>query len=246
MSSHTLQAAFFSQIADPQALRAIFEAVPDVYFFVKDRQSRLMAASSTILARLGMKSEAEFIGKMDADVFPPLVAKAYREDDQLVFRTGKPLVDRMELWYDESRQLDWCLTTKMPLRDAHGKVVGLMGLTRKDAGRQALSEQGDAAKAATFLRENVHRVMSTAELARAMSLSERSLNRKINLAYGVSPYELMLRSRVQAAAEALVKTNASLSEIALAYGFCDQSTFTQHFRRRLGVTPRQFRLRHQS
>lgn len=53
----------------------------------------------------------------------------------------------------------------------------------------------------------------------------------------------MLRLRIQSAAEALVKTAAGISEIAIDHGFCDQSAFTQQFRKRTGMTPRQFRLR---
>jgi AraC-like DNA-binding protein len=243
MTSKQVQSAFFAQIADPQALRGIFEHLPDVYFFVKDRDSRLMAASSNILARLGMKTEAEFIGKSDEEVFPPLVAAAYRADDQQLFRTGKPLINRLEMWYDEKRNLDWCLTTKVPLRGRNGKIIGLMGITRRDAGRGESLIEGEAGRAAAYLRKNTHRVMTTQELAKAVASSERTLNRKINEAFGVSPYEFMLRTRIQASAEALMGSGASIADIALQHGFCDQSTFTQHFRKRMGMTPRRFRLR---
>ena len=67
---------------------------------------------------------------------------------------------------------------------------------------------------------------------------------RIRQSLGITRYELMLRIRVQKAAEALVETSESIIEIALAHGFCDQSTFTQHFRKRMGMTPREFRVRH--
>jgi AraC-like DNA-binding protein len=241
MSPQALQSTFFNQLADPAALRAIFEHLPEVYFFVKDRDSRLIAASCTILARLGMRHEHEFVGKLDTDVFPPQVAAAYRADDLRVFRTGRPLINRLEVWYDEGRNLEWCLTTKMPLRDRSGRIIGLMGITRRDAGRLQPMVEGVAGRAAMFLRHNTHRVLSVHELARAVGVSERTLNRKINEAFGVSPYEFMLRTRIQAAAEALLQGAESIASIALAHGFCDQSTFTQHFRKRMGMTPRQFR-----
>jgi len=53
------------------------------YFFVKDRESRLMAASRTIFGRLGRGSEAELLGARDEDLFPPHVARGYRDDDML-------------------------------------------------------------------------------------------------------------------------------------------------------------------
>jgi AraC-like DNA-binding protein len=244
MTAKQLQSSFFAQLADPQALRLMFEHLPEVYFFVKDRDSRLIAASSNILSRLGMKHEHEFVGKLDSEVFPPHVAAEYREDDLRVFRSGKPLIHRLELWYDPTRTLDWCLTTKVPLFGAKGKVIGLMGITKRDADRSALQPHSDVERAKAYLRANTGRVITTAELAAKIGVSKRSLNRKVNEALGISPYELTLRLRVQAAAEALVKDTASIAEVALAHGFCDQSTFTQHFRKRMGTTPRQFRLRH--
>jgi AraC-like DNA-binding protein len=56
----------------------------------------------------------------------------------------------------------------------------------------------------------------------------------------------MLRMRIQAAAEALARTHDSIDRIAFAHGFCDQSAFTQQFRKRTGLTPRQFRSRHRT
>ena len=59
---------------------------------------------------------------------------------------------------------------------------------------------------------------------------------------GISPYELGLRHRIQSAAEAIAKTSTPIIEIAIEHGFCDQSAFTQQFKKRTGLTPRQFRI----
>lgn len=240
-----LQREFFSRMADPQAFRHIFRHLPDVYFFVKAANGRMIAASPTILSRLGFRSEAEFIGKTDHEVFPKHLADAYTADDALVLRTGRPLVDRLEIWYDESRRLDWCVTTKVPLQGRDGAVIGLMGITRRDQERSGLRPATDASRAVEYLRTHAARAVPTAELARHLGLSQRTLHRKVQEAFGVPPYELALRIRIQKAAEALLlTTRADIAHTALAHGFCDQSAFTHHFRRRMGTTPRQFQLRH--
>ncbi len=244
MTSHRLQSEFFARLADPQALREIFEHLPDVYFFVKDRAGRMIAASSTILRRLGMNSEADFIGRTDHDVYPKRLADAYTADDARVFRTGRPLLDRLEIWFDEAGSPEWGVTTKIPLRGRDGRIIGLMGLTRRDPGRTGLRPVHEADKAVEYLRRHCGRTVTAAELARHLAVSGRTLNRKINEAFGISPYELTLRVRIQKAAEALVLTRDDIAGIALAHGFCDQSAFTHHFRRRMGTTPKQFRLRH--
>jgi len=244
MTPRRLQREFFARMADPAALREIFEHLPDVYFFVKNTAGCMIAASSAILNRLGMKSEADFIGRTDHEVYPRQLADAYTADDAQVFRSGRPLINRLEIWFDEARNPEWCVTTKVPLRDRDGKVIGLMGITRRDQGRTALQPAGEAARAVEFLRRHSGRTVTAAELAKHLAVSERTLHRKINEAFGISPYELTLRVRIQKAAEALVLTRDDIAGIALAHGFCDQSAFTHHFRRRMGTTPKQFRLRH--
>jgi AraC-like DNA-binding protein len=244
MNPRRLQKDFFTRLADPSALRQIFEHLPDVYFFVKDTGGRMIAASPVILARLGLKSEEEFIGRTDFEVYPKRLAEAYTADDAQVFRTGKPLLNRLEIWFDEVRNSEWCVTTKVPLRGRDGKVIGLMGITRRDQGRLALQPAGEAARAVEFLRRHSGRTITAAELAKHLAVSERTLNRKINEAFGISPYELTLRVRIQKSAEALLLTRDDIAGIALAHGFCDQSAFTHHFRKRMGTTPKKFRLRH--
>jgi len=245
MSPKSLQNAFFASMADPQAFRLMFDQQPNVFFFVKDRESRLIAASEPMWTRLGLEGEADVIGRLDENFYPEQAAKSYRADDALVFRTGKPLINRLEVWYDEQRTLTWFLTTKVPLRGNNGKIIGLMGLTRRDEGRSRHQPTSEVTLIVSHIQKNTNRILSTAELAHECSLSERTLYRKIHQALGVTPYELMLRIRIESAAEALIQTTDKVIDIATAHGFCDQSAFTQHFRKRIGMTPKQFRMRHQ-
>jgi AraC-like DNA-binding protein len=245
MSPKSIQSAFFASMTDPQAFRLMFDQQPNVFFFVKDRESRLVAASEPMWTRLGLEGEAAVIGRLDEDFYPEQAAKAYRADDALVFRTGKPLINRLEVWYDEQRTLTWFLTTKVPLRGKDGKIIGLMGLTRRDEGRSRHQPSSEVSLIVSHIQKNTSRILSTVELARECGLSERTLYRKIHQALGVTPYELMLRIRIESAAEALIQTNDKVIDIAQAHAFCDQSAFTQHFRKRIGLTPKQFRMRHQ-
>lgn len=240
-----LQKDFFSRIADSQGVRAIFEHMPGVFFFMKDDQGRHIAANTATFERFGIRNERELIGAMDEKFFPPEVAKAYREDDQKVIRSGKPLINRLEVWYDEQRNLNWFLCTKLPVHDRQGRVIGVMGITRRDEDRMRQHDVREVTLAVNHARRHSHEVITTAELARAAGVSERHLHRKLRAALGLSPYELLLRTRIQSAAEALAKTTAPIIQVALDHGFCDQSAFTQRFRKRTGMTPKEFRRRHQ-
>jgi PAS domain S-box-containing protein len=238
------QKEFFARIADPQEVRMIIEHLPGVFFFVKDAEGRFMSANTATCVRCGLEGERELIGATDADFLPPEIARAYREDDLKVIRSGKPIINRLELFYDEQQRLNWFLTTKLPLRDRQGKVIGVIGVARRDEKRMTHHDVLEVTAAVKFARDNRHRVSTAADLARAVGVSERQLYRDLRAALGVSPYEFLLRTRIQSAAEELAQTTLPIVEIALSHGFCDQSAFTQQFRKRIGQTPRKFRLNH--
>jgi AraC-like DNA-binding protein len=246
MPKPTLHEAFFSELSDSSALSGIFEHLPEVFFFVKNRASLLITGSRNLLERLGVKSVGDLCGRPDGDFFPPHVVKAFHADDQQVFRTGKPLINRLEIWYDEQRTLNWFLTTKLPLQGRNGQIIGLMGMTRRDTSRSVHEAESGLAAVTTHIQAHCDRILTTAELARACGLSERTLFRKVRQVLGITPYELMLRIRVQKAAEELILSSAKIIEIAINHGFCDQSTFTQHFRKRIGMTPKEFRNRNKA
>lgn len=242
MNTKKFQSQFVAQLANPLALAEIFEHLPEIAFFVKDTRGRLVTASSAVLIRLGLKSESELVGRTDSEFYPAQMLDTFLADDAWVFRTGKVLANRLEVWLDERGQPDWSITTKVPLIAKDGRVAGLMGFSRRDWQRSAINHASDATRALDYLRNNLQSIATIDDWAKAMSLSARTLNRKLNAELGTPPYELILRVRVQAAAEALLKTSDSLSQIGLDCGFCDQSHFTQQFRKRIGMTPRKFRV----
>jgi PAS domain S-box-containing protein len=241
MSPDKIQSRFLAKMADPFALRVIFEHLTDLAFFVKDRQGQIITVSTSVLRRLGMSRESEFVGRTDAEVYSAEMAASFRRDDEWVFRTGRPLVNRLEVWLNENGNPDWCVTTKVPLFGKDGQAVGLMGISRRDLSQSILEPDNEATQAVAFLRRNVDRSIGIEDLAVGIGVSTRTLNRKVQQYFGISPYELILRIRIQAAAESLLKSDDSISKVAISHGFCDQSHFTQHFRKRIGMTPRQFR-----
>ncbi len=74
------------------------------------------------------------------------MAQRYARQDELLFRSGNPVIDNLDLTLYPNRQLDWCLTTKQPLHDAQGRVVGLACLSKdlNDPGRASLIDAGFA------------------------------------------------------------------------------------------------------
>jgi len=100
-----------------------------VYF--KDLFSRFVFVSAGWVATAAPGRTAdEFIGLTDFDVFGEEFAASALEDEQLVIRTGQPVVAKLERETFGDRPGAWVSTTKMPLRDANGQIIGTFGISR--------------------------------------------------------------------------------------------------------------------
>lgn len=230
-----------------QQFQQLFEHLPGVYFFVKDRQSRMVCASQPFWEHLGAKSEAEIIGRTDHDFFPQHAADHFQRDDELVMSTGQPLIGRVELWYNEQRVLDWFVTNKLPIRDLRGEIIGVMGIVRSYEGqRRSMQPMTLINSTVDYIREHHHERLTVEELAERAALSPRQLHRKFREVFGLSVQEFLVKTRIQAASDTLLHSDQPIAQIAVDFGFCDQSAFTQLFRKHMGLTPRRFRLRYAS
>lgn len=243
--SEGLQREFLDRMGGPQQFQQLFEHLPGVSFFVKDRQSRMIFASQVFYEHLGAKSEAEIVGKTDDDFFPPHAADHFKRDDQLVMTTGRPLIGRVELWYNEQRVLDWFVTNKLPVRDTRGNIIGVMGTVRSYEGqRRTMLPMSLINSTVDFIREHHHQRLTVEELAEQAGLSPRQLHRKFRDVFGLSVQDFLIKTRIQAASDALLHSGLTIAQIAADFGFCDQSAFTQLFRKHTGLTPLKFRRRY--
>jgi PAS domain S-box-containing protein len=109
-------------------LRMIIDSLPDC-IYAKDATGRKTLANPADLKNIRCKTEAEAIGKNDFDFFPREIAEKFWADDQRVI-AGQPVINREEYFLDEQGLQHWLLTSKLPLRDADGKIIGLIGIGR--------------------------------------------------------------------------------------------------------------------
>jgi PAS domain S-box-containing protein len=114
-------------------LQALMDHMPEQIYF-KDTQSRFIRNSRSQANLLGLNDPSEVVGKTDFDFFPH-AAQAYTEEQE-VMRSGKPLVD-FEEWvvWPTGREM-WVSTTKVPLRNAEGEIIGIFGISHDITGRK--------------------------------------------------------------------------------------------------------------
>ena len=111
-------------------LRTLGDNTPDL-IYAKDRQGRFTFGNMAFLRMAGAASLDDILGKNDFDLNPPDLAQGYADDDQAVMRSGEPLVDREEIIVDaKTGESRWYSTTKVPLRDDAGNLIGTVGITR--------------------------------------------------------------------------------------------------------------------
>ena len=129
-----------SPIADERALmRTLIDLMPDA-IYAKDAAGRFVLANKAVARVMGADSPRRLIGRTDADFYSPDMAAKFRADEESVQR-GEALREREELGTDSGAgEARWHLTTKLPVRDARGEVIGLVGISR-DIHRGKLAEE---------------------------------------------------------------------------------------------------------
>ncbi len=120
-------------------LQTLMNHLPDV-IFIKDTSGQFLMANPALVKLYGAKSPAAMIGLKDQDFVPQSVADHFAQDDREVMDSGVPLVDREESNVDTEGHPLWMLTSKIPLRDSDGQLMGLVGIGRNIT-RQKVAEQ---------------------------------------------------------------------------------------------------------
>jgi diguanylate cyclase (GGDEF)-like protein/PAS domain S-box-containing protein len=117
-------------LSDAFLFNALMASTADSIYF-KDRDCRLLRVSRKMAMDLGFSDPSELIGKTDIELFGEAFGQGTRLDDLRVIETGRPIIGLIESRQLDNGQTNWSLSSKLPLRDASGDVIGLVGITRE-------------------------------------------------------------------------------------------------------------------
>lgn len=238
------QREFLARCPQARSLIQLFDALPQTYFFAKDRESRFVAVNHMFLDNHGLADEAQALGKSDRDFHPPLLAEAYIAEDRRVMQSRQPLPGQVWAVLHRRTAPRWYVCTKTPLFGPDDEVLGIAGAMYRIDDPQLLA--GYFQELMPVIRHVEHHyadAISMAEMAALAGLSTTHFNRRFRQLLRMTPTQYLRTVRVQHARGLLTTTDKPLAEIAVLTGFTDQSHFTRRFRQTTGLTPDAYRRR---
>ena len=116
-------------------LSTIIDQIPE-YVYVKDTQSRFLLSNKSFIK--DVRAPEELVGKTDFDFFEPALAEEYFAEERNVIERGESMIDHEHSRIDENGRCTWILTSKVPLRDSRGEIIGLVGSEPRHHGTKGI------------------------------------------------------------------------------------------------------------
>jgi diguanylate cyclase (GGDEF)-like protein/PAS domain S-box-containing protein len=196
--------------AERGLLRAMIDQVPD-YLFVKDVDSRFVVANIAVAADLGRTPE-DLIGKTDFDLHAPEFARGFFADEQRVIHTAEPAIALEESVMTTEGRRKWLSTTKVPLRDDHGRIIGIVGVCRDVTDRKLAEDQIHFLAHHDALTGLPNRVLLMDRIEQALLQAERNGSFVTVMFIDLDNFKLVNDSLGHSAGDTLLQTVAERME----------------------------------
>jgi AraC-like DNA-binding protein len=240
-AAHKKCASFFAEhgISTPSPL---FDTLSDTYYFAKNRAGQFVWGNRLLQEKHALLDVQHIIGKTDHDFFRRDIADRIRADDLSVMERGVTVKNKLEVIGGDNGELTWLFTTKAPIRNSEGEVIGIEGFSRDAQRSQDVIAPFHEFKACIeYLQEHLMDSVSIDHLAKLSCMSLSTFERKFKQHFSLTPKQYILHMKVHEACRLLPTAN-SIARVALETGFGGQSYFTKQFRSVVGITPKQYQL----
>jgi AraC-like DNA-binding protein len=237
--------AFVKKMAGGPPNIALWDLLPEVAFWVKDHLGRFIFVNQTLADQARMP-KADVIGKKDVDCFPPELAQIYMMDDESIIAGGPPITHKSELVMTPEGGVEWRKTSKLPVLDARGSIIGTTGVSRKVNTNTPLpTEYAVITDILNYIHDNLEGGLSIQQIASDFHLSLSTLERYIRTHLRTTPNDLLIRIKMQRAHQLLVSSMLNITEISYECGYESVSSFSRAFRKHSGMTAMDYRNTHQ-
>ncbi len=223
----------------------LFEYLPGLLFFVKDRERRFVYVNQGLSDMFGLKRKAEIIGKFDTEYCDEYVDQMFRKDDERILNEGAVIKNKIELVTTLDGVLKWHITSKVPLYSREGDIRGIAGITREFKSDSPATQHQALNRVIQFVNDNYTREIHADELASVANLSVSALGRNFKKSFHMTPAQYINRYRINQACILLSESDLPIAHIAASCGFYDQSHFSRTFLTIIHATPGAYRKRYQ-
>ena len=242
-----LQREFFKRLGpNAENFKAMLDCAPQLCFYMKDREGRIMALNRRNCEFCNIKDEMDAVGLKSSDLFPSRYAADFMAADAEVLRKGKPLLGHSTT-YALDRSLSVLQRDLYPLFDVHGRIIGTACAYRVvDDKGAAQARYGRVRSTAEHIQNRYASVIRLDELVSMSGMSKTAFKQTFCDVFSMTPGRYITTIRLNAARKLLETTEMPLVEIATETGFFDQSHLTRAFKRERGMTPGEYRRRHKA
>jgi len=228
-----------------EQLISMFDLLPDIIFWIKDKEHRFIYANQSFILNAGLKNLEQMVGKTDYDISPVHIARQFFSDDNKIIN-GQHVTERLEINMTQTGDSAWFSTSKRPIVNEFNEIIGSYGITRHLQKQAQVISGVDAIKVPVdFIREHYQEDFTIDDLAKVAHLSVSALERRFRKYLSKTPKQFINEVRLENAQKLLVETNIPISQVCVEVGFSDHSYFSKQFRSFFDELPSDFRNNHQ-
>ena len=238
-------------VSDPLDLRSsplaksfieLFRDMENTLFWIKDAQLRIVQINPAFADWVNLP-EAMIIGKSDEDLYYPELAQVFLSDDRKVMATGQAIHRKYELLANRFGAVEWRSTSKVPIKDQHGRVIGTTGTSRPiNTSWEPLPREYETFTSLVgYVKDHLAEGVDVADMAAYGGMSIATLTRRFKTHLQLSPGEFINQLRLSHACKLLTLSRLNITEIALESGYESPSAFSRAFKRQMKIPPKKFR-----
>lgn len=234
---------FSARLRPGQIAMGLFEVLPDIMFWVKERDGVIIFANRAY-AQLLNRTPEDLVGETDQSLFPPTMANFFLQDDETVITTAKPLQNKLEIVTRPGGGIEWRMTSKIPLFGNDDQVLGTAGVSKRlqhGEGPPLPTPHRAIADLIDQVHENLGQDISVRDLARQAGMSVSSLERSFHKYLGTTPRQYLVRARIASACDQLLNTTLSIGQIANSLSYHEHASFTRAFVSVMHMSPKDYR-----
>ncbi|MDR3111347.1 MAG: AraC family transcriptional regulator [Planctomycetaceae bacterium] len=220
----------------------LYDIIPNLFFYVKDVRQHFLWMNTMLRELLGETEPTGFYNKTDADYFTPDLVFLYQREDNEVIASGRAIINQPWFVPACNEKQRWFISSKFPLRDRGGDIVAIAGIMRNlDHEYKSVNPLGEMKAVLDYIFTHYSERITLEDLAQLVFLSPRQFERYFQKLFKVSPSNFILKFRTDIAMKRLIESEDSITQIAIACGFYDNSYLTRQLKKMTGMTPIKFR-----